>query len=114
MQIKRAEMENERTEARHDYSTRDDDDNASNLTTEANGGKAKADNLTTEEKDSKAKADNLTTEEKGGNARADDLATEAGDNKTKTEENRNRSETATREGTIAITTKKTTMITGQG
>ena len=69
--------------------------------------------LTTEAKGGKAKADNFTTEERSGNARADDIATEAGDNKAKTEENRNISEAATREGTIAITTKKTTMVAGQ-
>ena len=82
-QIKRAEMENERTETRHDYNTRNDD-NASNIAAEAKCSKPKADNLTTEAKGSKAKEDNLTTEAEGGNARADDLAAETGDDKTKT------------------------------
>ena len=92
-----------------------------NLTTEAKGTKAKVDNLTTEVKGSKTQADNLTTEAKGGKAKADNLTTEEKGGNTKTEEitkqrqeNRNRSEAATREGTIEITTKKTTMITGQG
>ena len=93
-------MKIERTGTRHDYNTKNDDDNASNITTEAKG--------------SKAKADNLTMEATGGNARAGDLVAETGDDKTKTEEGRNKSEAATREDTIAITTKKTTMITGQG
>ena len=125
---RRAEMENEKMENRDNHNTRDDDDNADNLTTEAKGSKAKADNLTTEAKGSKAKADNLTTEAKGSkakaddftkeekndNARVDDLATKAEDNEARTEESRSKSEAATREDTIEITAKKTTMVTEQG
>ena len=49
-QIRRAEMENEKVENSDNHNTRDDDDNAKNLTTEAKGSKAKADNFTREEK----------------------------------------------------------------
>ena len=127
-QIRRAEMENEKMENRDIHDARDDDDNvknftteakcskakADNLTTEAKGSKTKADNLTTEAKDSKAKADDLTREGKNDNARADDFASEAEDNKARTEESRGKSEAATREDTIEITTKTTTMVNEQG
>ena len=83
-QIRRAEMENERMENRDNHNTRDDNDTK---------------NFTTEAKGSKAKADDLTTEEKGGKAR--------------TEESRSKSEAATRDDTIEITTKTTTMINEQ-
>ena len=46
-------------------------------------------------------------EEKNDNARVDDHATEAEDNKARTEENRGKSEAATREDTIEVTTKTT-------
>ena len=84
-QIRRAEMENERMENRDNHNARDDND-TKNFTTEAKGGKAKA--------------DDLTTEAKGGKAR--------------TEESRSKSEAATRDDTIEITTKTTTMINEQG
>ena len=122
-QIRRAEMENGKMEDNHNT-----DDNAKNFTTEAQGSKARADDLTTEAKGSKAKADNFTTEAKGSkakaddltreekndNARADDLATEAEDKKARTEESRGKSEAATREDTIEITTKTTTKVNEQG
>ena len=94
-QIRRAEMENGKMEDNHNT-----DDNAKNFTTEAQG--------------SKARADDLTREEKNDNARADDLATEAEDNKARTEESRGKSEAATREDTIEITTKTTTKVNEQG
>ena len=75
--------------------------------------KARADDLTTEAKGSKAKADNSTTEAKGSKAKADDLTREEKNNKARTEESRIKSEAATREDTIEITTKKTTMVTEQ-
>ena len=92
-------------ENRDNHNTRDDDDNAKDFTTEAKGSKAKADNLTTEARSSKVKG-------KNDNTRADDLATEAEDNKARTEESRDKSEAATREDTIEITT--TTMVNEQG
>ena len=72
-------------EGRHNHNTRNDDDTK---------------NLTTEAKGSKVKADDLTTEAKGGRAR--------------TEESRSKSEAATRDETIEITTKTTTMVNEQG
>ena len=95
-QIRRAEMENEKMESRDNHNTRDDGDNAKNFTTEAKG--------------SKARADDLTREGKNDNAREDDLATEAEDNKARTEERRGKSEAATREDTIEITTNTTAMV----
>ena len=88
-------MENEKMENRDNHNARDEDDNVDNFATEAKG--------------SKAKADDLTREEKNDNARVGDFATEAEDNKARTEESRSKSEAATREDTIEITTKKTTM-----
>ena len=87
-------------EDRDNHNATDDDDNAKNFTTEAKG--------------SKAKADDLTREGKNDNTRADDLATEAEDNKARTEESRGKSEAATRDDTIEITTKTTTMGNEQG
>ena len=85
-QIRRAEMENEKMENRDNQNTRDDDDNAKNFTTEAEGSKARAADLTTEAKGSKAKADDLTTEAKGSKAKADDLTTEAKGSKAKADD----------------------------
>ena len=85
------------------------------VTAEGKGSKAKADNLTTEAKGSKAKADNLTTEAKGGKAReANFTAEKTRNDKTEVDETGDRSEAETREGTLEIMTKKTTMITEQG
>ena len=112
-QIRRAQVENERMENRDNHNTRDDND-TKNFTTEAKGSKAKADDLTTEAKGGKAKADDTTAEAKGGKARADDLTTEAKSGKARTEESRSKSEAATRDDTIQITTKTTTMINEQG
>ena len=83
-QIRRAKMENERMENRDNHTARDDDDTK---------------NFTTEAKGSKTRADDLTTEAKGSNAR--------------TEESRGKSEAATRDDTIEITTKTTTMVNEQ-
>ena len=91
-------MENKRMENRDNHNTRDDD--TKNFTTEAKGSKAKANNVTTEAKGSKTRADDHTTEAKGGTAR--------------TEESRSKSEAATRDDTIEITTKTTTMVNEQG
>ena len=84
-QIRRAEMENERMENRDNHNTKDDNDTK---------------NFTTEAKGSKARADNLTTEAKGGKAGG--------------EENSSKSEAATRDDTIEITTKSTAMVNEQG
>ena len=112
-QIRRAEMENEKMEARCEYS--EDEGSASNTAAETKGSKAKEnDNMTAEEKGSKAKADNLTTEAKGGKARAVNFTTETRSDETGAEEIRDRSEAETGEGTIEITTKKTTTISDQG
>ena len=111
--IRRAEMENEKMEARYEY--REDEGSASNTAAETKGSKAKEnDNMTAEEKGSKAKADNLTTEAKGGKAREANFTAETRNDETEAEESRDRSEAETREGTIEITTKKTTMMTEQG
>ena len=77
-QIRRAEMENERSEERDNHN--DNDNDAKKFTEEAKGSKTKADDFTTEETGGKAKADNLT-EAKGSKAR--------------TEEDSNRHEAAT-------------------
>ena len=112
-QIRRAEMENEKMEARYEY--REDEGSASNTAAEEKGSKAKADNLTTEARGSKAKVDNLTTEAKGGKAREANFTAKTRNDETEAEETRDRSAAETREGTIEITTKKkTTMITEQG
>ena len=100
-------------ENRDNHNTRDDNDRK-NFTTEAKGSKTKADDLTTEAKGGKARTDNLTTEAKGSKARADDLTTEAKGGKARTEESRSKSEAATGDDTIEITTKTTTMINEQG
>ena len=111
-QIRRAEMESEKMEAR--YENREDEGSASNSAAETKGSKAKEnDNMTAEEKGSKAKADNLTTEAKGGKVREANFTAETRNDETEAEETRDRSEAETREGTIEITTKKTTMITEQ-
>ena len=113
-QIRRVEMENEKMEARYEY--REDEGSASNTAAETKGSKAKEnDNMTAEEKGSKAKADNLTTEAaKGGKVREANFTAETRNDETEeAEETRDRSEAETREGSIEITTKKTTMITEQ-
>ena len=98
--------------ARYEY--REDEGSASNTAAETKGSKAKEnDNMTAEEKGSKAKADNLTTEAKGGKVREANFTAETRNDETQAEETRDRSEAETREGTIEITTKKTTMITEQ-
>ena len=98
---------------RDNHNTKDDND-TKNFTTEAKGSKAKADDITTEAKGGKAKADNTTTEAKGSKARADHLTTEAKGGKARTEENRSKSEAATCDDTMEITTKTTTMVNEQG
>ena len=112
-QIRRAEMENERMESRDNHGTKDDND-TKNFTAEAKGSKARADNLTTEAKGGKTKANDITTEAKGSKARADDLTTEAKGGKARAEENSSKSEAATRDDTIEITTKTTAMVNEPG
>ena len=112
-QIRRAEMENESMENSDNHNIKDDND-TKNFTTEAKGSKTKADDLTTEAKGGTTKVDDLTTEAKGGRAKADDLTTEAKGGKARTEESRSKSEAATRDDTIEIATKTTTMINEQG
>ena len=72
-------------ENRDNHNTKDDNDTK---------------NFTEEAKGSKARADNLTTEAKGGKARAEDKSS--------------KSEAATRDDTIEITTKTTAMVNEQG
>ena len=67
-----------------------------------------------EEKGCKAKADNFTTEAKGGKAREANFTMETGNGETEVDETKDRSDAETREGTIEVTTKNTTMITEQG